>query len=289
MKNWILASRPRTLTAIFGPIMIGSAIAYKSGQFSPLVFIITLLAGIGIQVGTNFANDYFDFIKGADTPDRIGPTRAVAAGLIAPARMLRAVLITFGATIALSLYLTYVGGWPILVLALCSVILGFLYTAGPYPIAYQGLGEFFVILFFGIIATVGTTYLQTGVMIRNASIAGLGPGFLSTALLVVNNLRDADQDLHVGKKTLIVRFGKAFGKIELTACLLIPAFLPIYFVAAKAAHPVLLLSSLYASTSFPLIKNIFTTKSAEHYARYFPFIGKLIFGYSLLFALGWLV
>jgi len=289
MKNWILAARPRTLTAIFGPILIGSAIAYKSGQFTPLIFLVTLLSGVGVQVGTNFANDYFDYIKGADTPKRIGPTRAVAAGLIAPAIMLRGALITFGLTIILSLYLTYVGGWLILILALCSVTLGFLYTAGPFPIAYCGLGEIFVILFFGVIATTGTTYLQTGNLLHNASIAGLGPGLLSTALLVINNLRDADQDLQIGKKTLIVRFGKAFGKIELTACLLIPAFLPIYFVAAKAAHPVLLLSSLYASTSFPMIKNIFTAKSAEHYARHFPFIGKLIFGYSLLFALGWLV
>ncbi len=289
MNRWMIAARPKTLTVILGPILIGSAMAYKSSAFSWLPFLITLLAGLGIQIGTNYANDYFDYIKGADTPERVGPARAVAAGLIAPHAMLRGTILVFAVTFVFSLYLTYLGGWPILLLALCSIALGFLYTAGPLPVAYLGLGELFVILFFGIVATAGTNYLQTGVLSAHASIAGLGPGLLSTALIVVNNIRDADQDVRVGKNTLVVRFGKAFGKIEFALCLLIPPILPLYFVAKGLAHPALLLSSLYASTSFPLIKNIFTAKSAEQYAQILPFVAKVIFGYSLLFALGWLL
>ncbi|MCI5052201.1 MAG: 1,4-dihydroxy-2-naphthoate octaprenyltransferase [Simkaniaceae bacterium] len=288
MSVWVEAARPKTLPAILGPIAIGTSIAFKAGHFNLLTLLITLTAGVGVQVLSNFANDYFDWKKGADE-GRTGPRRVMSANLVSANQMKLAMTLTSLIIFCSGLYLSFLGGPYIILLAAISICLGFLYTAGPYPIAYVGLSEIFVMIFFGLIATGVTTFLQEGNICYQAIAAGIGPGALSTAMLTLNNIRDIESDRASNKWTLPARFGKRFGMIELIGCFILAAFMPIYFVASGLAHPALLLTSIYTAINFPLIKRTTSAKSPKDYAEIFPRVGKLIFGYSTLFALGWLV
>lgn len=223
---WIQATRPKTLIATLSPLILGTAYAIKSGVFDPFIFLFTLVTALGIQIGTNFANDYFDFIKGADTKDRKGPVRITQAGLVKPQTMKQVVFLTFALTALCSTYLVSHGGWPIAILASISILLGFAYTAGPFPLAYLGLGDVFVLFFFGPIATAGTYYLQTHTVSTHAFLIGIGPGLLSTAVLTINNLRDINEDRLANKKTLSVRLGKKFGQWEYMIAIMGAALLP---------------------------------------------------------------
>lgn len=223
---WMQAARPKTLVASFSPVIIGTACALRAGSFDFLTFLFTLLTALGIQIGTNFANDYFDFMKGADTKHRKGPVRVTQAGLVKPETMKLAVFLAFALTALSSSYLILQGGWPIALLAALSIFLGLAYTAGPLPLAYLGLGDLFVVLFFGPIATAGTAFLQTHMLSTTALLAGIGPGLISTAILTVNNLRDVDEDRLAGKKTLVVRLGKKFGQWEYTTAIALASLLP---------------------------------------------------------------
>ena len=227
MKNWILAVRLKTLPAAISSVILGSALAFHDKTFSIIICIITLLAAVLIQVGTNFANDVFDFYKGADREDRLGPVRVTQAGLIQPQSMIRAMWYTFSMAIFAGVYLAWVGGWPIVVIGLASILAGIAYTGGPYPLGYHGWGDIFVFIFFGIIAVPGTYYLQTQTVTDVSIYLGIITGMLSTAILVVNNLRDVDADKLSGKKTLAVRFGKKFSKIQYSILVSTPFYLPI--------------------------------------------------------------
>ncbi|MCZ7557191.1 MAG: 1,4-dihydroxy-2-naphthoate polyprenyltransferase [Bacteroidia bacterium] len=208
-QAWLLASRPKTLPAAFAPVMVGTAVAYAEGAFTPLPAVMALLCALLIQIATNLANDYFDYIKGADTEHRIGPVRVVQSGLIPPETVRNVMIGVLAVTFLLGLYLVYLGGWPVLLIGIASLVCAVLYTAGPWPLAYVGLGDVFVFLFFGIVAVTGTHFVQALYWSPDALLASLPIGALSTAILVVNNYRDIDTDKLTGKRTLAVRIGKS--------------------------------------------------------------------------------
>ena len=219
LKHWLLATRIKTLPAGMSPVLIGLAGAQAVGFYDNFLAMITLLCSILIQIGTNFANDFYDFKKGADTDKRLGPTRMLQAGHIKPAHMKLATALTFALAFCLGLILVAKAGVVILIIGLISILCGYLYTAGPYALAYIGLGDLFVLIFFGPVAVVGTYYIQTNTVSLESFISGLGVGLLSTAILVVNNVRDYEEDASNNKKTLVVRFGITFGKIQYCVCI----------------------------------------------------------------------
>jgi len=214
LHAWIEAARPRTLPAAAAPVLLGSALAFAKGCFLPLPAGIALAFALLIQVGTNFANDYYDARKGADTPERLGPTRAVAAGLIAPGAMRAAALVTLALAFCVGLTLVYWGGWWLVAVGVLSVVCALAYTGGPFPLAYLGLGDVFVFLFFGLVAVMFTEYVQCGTFSLEGLLLGAGCGLLSNNLLVVNNYRDIETDRAVGKRTLPVRFGRVFARVQ---------------------------------------------------------------------------
>ena len=205
--NWLLAVRPATLTAAVAPVLVGTAAAGAEGEFRPLVFAATLAAALLVQAGANLANDLFDFERGADTKDRLGPPRVTQQGLISPAQVRTATYLAFGAAAVIGLYLALVGGWPILAIGIVSIAAGLAYTGGPWPLGYHGLGDVFVFVFFGLAAVLGTYYLQTDEISAVAAAAAVPVGLTVTAILVVNNLRDIETDKRAGKRTLAVRLG----------------------------------------------------------------------------------
>ena len=212
-RTWLMAARPPTLPAAVVPVLVGTAAVARLG-FLPLAFVAALLAAVLIQVGTNFANDYFDFHKGADTAERLGPVRVTQSGLIAPNTVRSAMVLVFGLAALVGLYLVFVGGWPILVIGLLSISAGVLYTGGPYPLAYHGLGDLFVFIFFGLVAVCGTAYLHTGAVPSVAWFAALPVALIVTAIIVVNNLRDIDTDRLARKHTLAVLLGRRATRFE---------------------------------------------------------------------------
>lgn len=205
---WVLAARPKTLPAAAVPVLVGTAVASQRTTVDVLVFAATLAAALLIQIGTNFANDYSDFVSGADTGERLGPTRVTQGGLLPPESVRWAAYVTFSLALGIGLYLAYVGGWPIVLIGSISIVCGFLYTGGPWPFGYHGLGDLFVFVFFGVVAVMGTTYLQTGAWSGLALAASIPIGLLCTNILVINNLRDVATDRAAGKRTLAVRIGE---------------------------------------------------------------------------------
>ena len=229
MNPWILASRPKTLPAAVSPVILGLALAYSDNQFNILVGFLTLLASILIQIGTNFANDVYDFLSGADDEDRLGPKRAANSGLLKPKDMLNKMCIIFLLSLAIGCYLAYIGGWPIVLIGSLSILSGIAYTGGPYPLGYNGLGDIFVFIFFGLIAVPGTYYLQTNTINYESILLGIASGSFSTAILIVNNVRDLNTDKKINKKTLAVLFGKKFCELEYFLMIFLGFSMPIYF------------------------------------------------------------
>src|SRR5579885_129134 len=239
LSVWIAASRPRTLTAAIVPVMVGLAIASRVRRIDWIVAIVTLAAALLIQIGTNLANDYYDFVKGADSHDRLGPQRVTQAGLVAPATVRNATFGVLGVAAILGLYLVSVGGWPILLVGVFSIICAIAYTAGPWPLAYHGLGEVFVFIFFGVVAVNGTVFLQTRQLDALALAASVPVSCLVTAILVVNNLRDIASDARSGKRTVAVRIGAEATKVEYFA-LVCTAFISLLMLSVMAGPRTLL-------------------------------------------------
>ena len=223
---WLMAARPRTLSAGVSPVLVGTAIAHGAGAFRPLAALLALLASLLIQIGTNFANDYSDFKHGADA-NRVGPPRVTQSGLIAPATVKLAAWIAFGASGILGIALAAMAGWPILVIGAASVAAGWLYTGGPWPLGYHGLGDLFTFVFFGLVATCGTVYVQALYVPPVAWQAGTAVGALATAILVVNNLRDRETDARVGKNTLAVKLGARATRAQYVILVMVPFALAI--------------------------------------------------------------
>ena len=214
IESWLLASRPRTLLAAVVPVMVGSALAISHNKFTLILSLIALLCSILIQVGTNFTNDLYDYLKGTDKEDRIGPRRVLVSGLISTTEMKMGIVTVFGLAFLLGLYLVYASGIVILIIGIISILAGLAYTAGPYPLAYNGLGDVFVFAFFGIVGTTGTYYLHLHEFSLLSFLIAVPVGALITNILVVNNYRDIEEDREADKYTLAVKLGKKFTRFQ---------------------------------------------------------------------------
>ena len=214
---WLMAARPRTLPAAAAPVLVGTAYAATLGTFKPLTFVATLLGALFIQIGTNLSNDYSDARRGADTEDRLGPVRVTAGGLVPPKQVLIATYVAFGLAVAVGVYLIATAGWELLLVGVASILAGVLYTGGPRPYGYEGLGEVFVFLFFGLVAVTGTFFAQMEELNWESFVLAVPVGLLATAILMVNNIRDLETDRRAGKKTLAVRLGRPRARDRLRA------------------------------------------------------------------------
>ncbi|MFB6121062.1 MAG: 1,4-dihydroxy-2-naphthoate polyprenyltransferase [Halobacteriaceae archaeon] len=297
-RAWLMAARPQTMPAAAAPVVVGTALAVAEGVFAPLPAAAALLGAALIQIGTNFANDYFDAVKGADTEEREGFTRVTQSGLIAPESVWRATLATFALAILVGCYLVYVGGVPILVVGLASVASGLAYTGGPYPFGYYGLGDLFVFVFFGLVAVAGTFYVQAaalapgalslwvpaGTLPPVAVVAGVPVGALATAILVVNNIRDVKTDAEAGKRTLAVRIGVRWSRVEYVTLLAVAYAVPVALWAAGRDATVLLplLSLPYAA----LVARTVTTERGAVLNDALEGTGRLLAVFAALFAAG---
>src|SRR6266849_1107332 len=219
VRIWLMAARPRTLPAAIAPVLVGTSLAITDGVFHPLAFIAALLGSIFIQVGTNLSNDYSDARRGADTEDRLGPVRVTAGGLVPPRQVLVATYVSFGLAALCGVYLVAVAGPELLAVGAASILAGVLYTGGPRPYGYEGLGELFVFLFFGIVAVAGSYFVQVQHLPWQAFVCAVPVGLLASAILVVNNVRDLETDRRAGKRTLAVRLGRARTRTLYTAML----------------------------------------------------------------------
>ena len=208
LRIWLMAARPRTLPAAVAPVLVGTALAGFAHVFHPLRFIAALIGAVFIQVGTNLSNDYSDARRGADSEDRLGPVRVTAGGLVPPRSVLIATYVSFGIAVLAGIYLVAVAGWQLLIVGGASILAGVLYTGGPRPYGYEGLGEVFVFLFFGIVAVVGSYFVQVTHLSWEAFALAVPVGLLASAILVVNNVRDIETDRRAGKRTLAVRLGR---------------------------------------------------------------------------------
>ncbi len=217
VKVWLDAARPRTLPAAVAPVMVGSALAWRAGMFNAAAAALCLGFALLVQIGANYANDYYDHLHGADTAERIGPRRAVAAGLVAPAAMRRAMWLTFTLALVVGLLLVPWGGWWLVLIGVACIGSAIAYTGGPWPLGYHGLGDLFVFVFFGLIAVCLTFFVQTGRVSLEAVLAGAAIGLLTVDILLVNNYRDMETDRKAGKRTLVVRFGRRFALGQLAA------------------------------------------------------------------------
>ncbi len=214
---WLMAARLRTLPAAVAPVLVGTSLALGDGHFRPLAFVAALLGAIFIQVGTNLSNDYSDARRGADTEDRLGPVRVTAGGLVPPNTVLLATYVTFGLAVLCGVYLVTVAGLELIAVGAASILAGVLYTGGPRPYGYEGLGELFVFLFFGIVAVSGSYFVQVQQLAWQAYACAVPVGLLASAILVVNNVRDLETDRRAGKRTLAVRLGRARTRTLYTA------------------------------------------------------------------------
>src|SRR5690554_6048668 len=257
-QNWILAARPKTLPAAVVPVFIGSSIAWKDGLFDLIPASIALLCAILIQVGTNFANDYYDHVKGADNKDRIGFERATSSGWISPKSMLNATFITMTLAFFVGLYLVWHAGWIVLIIGILSLIFGVAYTGGPYPLGYNGLGDVFVFIFFGLIAVMTTYFVQSLQWSEITFWASLAVGALSSNILVVNNLRDVPTDAVTGKRTLGVLFGENILKIEYSILVVLALAIPVLFHVQFEYTVVVLIPFIMIPLFGILLKEIWT-------------------------------
>ncbi len=228
LRAWFLATRPKTLAAAAVPVSVGTAVAYASGHLTWLPAIAALVGAVLIQIGTNLANDYFDFKKGADTHERLGPLRVTQAGLLSETAVRNAMIGTFALSAVVGSYLVAVGGWPIAVIGVLSILSGVAYTGGPFPLGYNGLGDVFVFIFFGIVAVTGTYWVQALTWSNVALLSAVPVGLLSVAILIVNNYRDIDTDVKAGKRTLAVRMGRKPTQVQYGVTLLVAYCVPVF-------------------------------------------------------------
>ncbi|WP_458206140.1 1,4-dihydroxy-2-naphthoate polyprenyltransferase [Haladaptatus sp. NG-SE-30] len=302
-KAWLMAARPHTLPAAAAPIFVGVGLAVHEGVFAPLPALAAFVGAALIQIGTNFANDYYDAVKGVDTDERKGFTRVTQSGLIPPSEVKRAMYATFLLAILVGVYLVYVGGLPILVIGLASVVSGIAYAGGPYPLGSHGLGDLFVFVFFGVVAVMGTFYVQAaqvlaaplaltvpaGTVTWTSFLASLPVAAISTNILVVNNLRDLETDRKAGKKTLAVLIGYRASRAEYVGMLALTYLVPIYFWTSSAFGVGVLLPLLTGPYAVMVARTVLTKTSGEALNPALEQTGKLLAIHSALFALGMMV
>ena len=286
---WFQAARPKTLAAGIAPVVAGTAMAAADARFHAVSAFCALTGAVLIQIGANFANDYFDAVKGSDTAERIGPVRAVQAGLVSPGAMRRAAALVFLAACVPGLYIAWRGGWPFAIIGLVSILCGVLYTGGPYPLGYIGLGDLFVLVFFGPVAVGGTYYVQALSLTPEALVAGVAAGLFSVAILTVNNLRDIEQDRVAGKRTLPVRFGRAFARIEYVVCLVGGGAAVPIVLAVKTGRWGVTASALALAAALPTIRTVFTKTDGPSLNDALARTGRILLLFAGLFSAGWLL
>mgnify|MGYP005848135719 CR=1 FL=1 len=298
-RAWLMAARPQTLPAAAAPVLVGTGLAVRAGVFDAVAAVFALAGALLLQIGTNFANDYYDAVRGTDTADREGFTRVTAGGILEPWAVKRAMYATFAAAIVVGTYLVYVGGVAILVVGLASVVAGITYTGGPLPYGYRGLGDLFVFVFFGLVAVAGTYYVQAvgevatpfplgvpdGTVPTAAVVAGLPAAGLSTAILVVNNIRDRETDEAAGKRTLAVVLGYRASRIEWTAMVGLAYAVPVVFWLDGYGAAVLS-SLLSAPLAVRLGATVWRRRDGDALNPALERTGKLLFAHSALFAFG---
>ena len=269
LDAWLLAARPATLLAGLAPVIVGSAIAVADDVFRFDLLVVVTIAVIAIQVGVNFANDVADASRGADTPERIGPQRAVASGLLTPRQMWTGIAVVFGIASLCGLYLAFVAGPVIILIGVLSLVAALGYTNGPIPYGYYGLGEVFVFVFFGLVATVGTRFVYDGTAPSAAWVGGVTMGLLASAILVANNVRDLDTDRRAGKRTLAVILGRRATRVLYTAMIAVAMVIPVIAVASDVYPTATLLSLLAIPLAIPPTRAVWTATTGP------PLIGAL--------------
>jgi 1,4-dihydroxy-2-naphthoate octaprenyltransferase len=286
VRLWAVAARPRTLPAAVAPVLVGTALAGQEGTFKPLRFACALIGSIFIQIGTNLANDYSDARRGADTDDRLGPVRVTAGGLMPPRQVLVGTYVAFGIAVAAGAYLIAVAGWGLLLVGVASIAAGVLYTGGPKPYGYEGLGELFVFLFFGVVAVAGSYFVQMEKLEWQAFALSVPVGLLASAILVVNNVRDVDTDRRAGKRTLAVKLGRA-GARRLFAAMLAVAYLsPVAIWAAGGLSAWILLPLLTLPLAVRLWRIVNTRTDGPSLNGALAATGQLLALFSILLAAG---
>jgi len=288
LKNWVLASRPKTLPAAVAPVLIGTSVAYSDNKINFIAALIALICSLLIQIATNFVNDLYDHLKGSDSEKRVGPDRALATGIISVNEMKLAIYFTFGVTFFLGLYLVYLAGWPILIVGILSIASGYAYTAGPYPLAYNGLGDIFVFIFFGVVAVVGTYYVQALQLTEMIFIASIPAGTLITNILIVNNYRDIDEDRKNNKNTLAVLFGRQFSQSQYLLQLLAAYAVPIYIFIRYETSWTILLPLITLPLGIKLFKMLIDLQG-EDLNKTLELTAKLSVIFSILFSIGFLL
>ncbi|MBU1680495.1 MAG: 1,4-dihydroxy-2-naphthoate polyprenyltransferase [Bacteroidetes bacterium] len=288
LRAWILASRPKTLLASVVPVLVGTSAAYGEGYFNLLAALVALICSLLIQVGTNFVNDLYDFLKGTDNETRLGPIRALASGAISVNEMRLGIFITFALTFIIGLYLVSVAGTAILVVGVVSILAGITYTAGPFPLAYNGLGDVFVFIFFGFVGTLGSYYVQTLQLNSVVFLASIPVGALITNILIVNNYRDIAGDKASGKVTLAVKFGESFTQFQFTFFVIISYLVPIIIYVFFTQRLVILLPLLTFPIALKSIKMIFSLRGTD-LNNTLELSAKLSSIYGVLFSVGFLL
>ncbi|APR78393.1 1,4-dihydroxy-2-naphthoate polyprenyltransferase [Minicystis rosea] len=285
LRAWVLAARPATLTAALVPVMVGTAVAHETGGVRPGPALAALFGAFMLQITSNFANDVFDHEKGADTSERLGPTRAVQAGLLTAKQVRAGLMVTIALAVLSGVYLAFVGGWPIVAIGIASVLSAVAYTGGPYPLGYHGLGDLFVMIFFGFVAVCGTVFVQTGTVPPLAWLASVPVGAIATAVLVVNNVRDRETDVKAGKRTLAVRFGRQAGVIEYATLFVIAYAAPIVAVLALGQRRWVLLPIVTVPRAARLVRTLASTEGRP-LNDCLVSTAKLLLLYGVLFSLG---
>jgi 1,4-dihydroxy-2-naphthoate polyprenyltransferase len=287
LRIWLMAARVRTLPAAVAPVLVGTSLAGTEGRFRPLAFVAALLGAIFIQVGTNLSNDYSDARRGADTEDRLGPVRVTAGGLVPPRQVLIATYLSFGAAVLCGIYLIAIAGPLLLLIGAASILAGVLYTGGPRPYGYAGLGEVFVFLFFGVVAVTGSYFVQQEKITWLALSLSVPVGLLAAAILVVNNVRDIDTDRRAGKNTLAVRLGRDRTR-TMYAAMLGGAYLCDIALAAWQS-PWWLLPLLVAGLALRLQRTVHTRTDGPALNGALAGTGALQLGFCVLLSAGILI
>lgn len=285
---WLLAARPKTLPAAAAPVLVGSAAAFANGGFYPGVFLAALLAALLLQIGANFANDVFDFHKGADAQKRLGPLRVTQAGLLRPEQVYWGMLVVFGMASLLGLYLVWFAGWPILLIGMASILAAIAYTGGPFPFGYYGLGDFFVFIFFGFAAVCGTYFAHLQSLTILPVLSSLPMGFLITAILVVNNLRDIETDRKAGKRTLAVRLGVHGTRLEFLLLIVAAYLTALVMWVANISTVWVMLSWLSLPLAFSMIRMIWHV-TGRPLNEALAGTGRLTLVYALFLSIGLIV
>jgi 1,4-dihydroxy-2-naphthoate polyprenyltransferase len=285
-RIWLMAARPRTLPAAVAPVLVGTALAAGEGTFKVLTFLAALVGALFIQVGTNLSNDYSDARRGADTEDRLGPVRVTAGGLVPPRQVLIATYVAFGVAVLAGTYLIATAGWELLLVGAASILAGVLYTGGPRPYGYEGLGEVFVFLFFGVVAVAGSYFAQTESLEWEALVLSIPVGLLASAILVVNNVRDLETDRRAGKRTLAVRLGRERAR-RLFVAMIIVAFLtaPVPWILGSLS-PWLFLSWLAIPLALPVVRVVRTRTDGPSLNGALAGTGQLQLAFCVLLSAG---